>query len=106
MRKGHKRASVRRKRLNSGELDLTLSELAETEAQLKSVQAKLEELRTEAELGKTEERRLAAELEKGRTYLAERVKKNQEMRERLHGLESKITVLSEMERSHQGYFKG
>ncbi|NLY91997.1 MAG: chromosome segregation protein SMC [Firmicutes bacterium] len=88
------------------ELDLINHELAETQAQGQALQAKLEELRKEAESSKAEERRLAGELEKSRTYLAQRSQKNQELRERLHGLESKITVLSEMERSHQGYFHG
>ena len=89
-----------------GELDLAVEELAETEARLRTVQANLEELRKAAELGKAEERRLAAELEKHKTYLAERVQKNQEMRERLRGIESKITILSELERSRQGYYHG
>jgi chromosome segregation protein len=88
------------------ELDLANQEIAATEGQLQSLQAKLKELGEEADSVKKEERCLAEELEKHRIYLTERVQKNQEMRERLHGLESKITVLNEMERSHQGYFHG
>lgn len=88
------------------ELELTLKEMAETEERLRTIKAKLETLRQEAEEAKAEERQLAAALQKHQTYLAERVQKNQEIRERLRGLESKITVLTEMERSHQGYYQG
>ncbi|HEY8391852.1 MAG TPA: chromosome segregation protein SMC [Capillibacterium sp.] len=88
------------------ELDMICQELAEMEGQKQALQAKLEELRQAAETEKAEERRLAGELERKRAYLAQQSQKNQELRERLRGLESKITVLSEMERSHQGYFHG
>jgi chromosome segregation protein len=87
-------------------LDLVVEELAETEERLRTVQASLEELRKVAKQGKAEESKLAAELEKHQTYLAERVQKNQELRERLRGIESKITILSELERSYQGYYHG
>lgn len=88
------------------ELDLTVKEMTATEERLNLLKANLEALRREAEENKAEERRLADELQRHQTYLAERVQKNQEMRERLRGLESKITILSEMERSHQGYYQG
>lgn len=88
------------------ELDLAVKEMAETEERLNAIKAKLETLRDEAEQAKTEERQLAAAIQKHQAYLEERVQKNQEIRERLRGLESKITVLTEMERSHQGYYQG
>ena len=88
------------------ELDLAVKEMAETEERLNAIKAKLETLRNEAEQAKSEERQLAAAIQKHQAYLEERVQKNQEIRERLRGLESKITVLTEMERSHQGYYQG
>lgn len=88
------------------ELDLAAKEIAETEECLRAIQAQMERLRQKAAQAKAEERQLAAAIQNHQTYLAERVQKNQEIRERLHGLESKITVLTEMERSHQGYYQG
>ena len=88
------------------ELDLIAKEMAETKERLNGIQAQLDGLRQEAEQVKTEERQLAAALQKHQTFLAGQAQKNQEIRERLRGVESKITILTEMERSHQGYYQG
>ena len=73
------------------ELDLAVKEMAETEERLNAIKAKLETLRNEAEQAKSEERQLAAAIQKHQAYLEERVQKNQEIRERL-GAGSKMVL--------------
>lgn len=53
-----------------------------------------------------EEKGLRAEQKQIQDYLERQAKKNQELRERIRTVESKITILSEMEREHQGYNQG
>ena len=54
---------------------------------------------------KSKKNALAEEIENHNIYLTRQVENNQEIRERLHGW-NRNYLLTEMERSHQGYFQG
>ncbi|NLW56684.1 MAG: chromosome segregation protein SMC [Firmicutes bacterium] len=88
------------------ELEALHRELAEKAEQIKEGQRRLQELQQQLADVKEQEKALAEEVNKNQTYLVRQVENNQELRGRLHGLESKLTLLTEMERSHQGYFQG
>ncbi len=88
------------------ELEEIAKELAVTDQRIYKAKDKLNALRQQLDVVKNQEEKLAAELKKRQSYLLNQVEKNQEMRERLRGLESKLTLLTDMERGHQGYFQG
>lgn len=88
------------------ELEGIIKELAEGAERIKEGQNRLNKLQQQLETVKNQEKALAAEVNKRQSYLLSQVDKNQDLRGRLHGLESKLTLLTEMERSHQGYFHG
>ena len=98
--RGEKEAEVR------AELAELQQELAESAERIKEGKQRLQELQQQLVAVKEEEKTLAEEMTKYQSYLTRQVENNQELRGRLHGLESKLALLTEMERSHQGYFQG
>lgn len=82
------------------------AELAEQIEKKNRLQEKITEAGQRRAALEEEEKRLRAEQEKTQKYLETQAKKNQELRERVRAVESRLTILAEMEREHQGYNQG
>lgn len=82
------------------------AELVENEQKSSLLQAKIDEVQKNLQKMEEEGKNLRSELEKNRSYLKQQAEKNQEFRDKIRAVESRITVLSEMEREHHGYHQG
>lgn len=116
------RLSTLKQGLNEGNLqnEYRRERVKELQDQLELCQRDLTELRVNAEKMKAEistaqdhlsalakkEAEITDEMQKNRAYLSNQEEKNQEIRNKLRGVESKITFLEELEKSHGGYFQG
>lgn len=87
-------------------LELIDTELVETEEKMEMIRKELESVRERHRLLVSEAEKLRSERKKTESYLRNQEEKNQKIREKLRGIESRMTILEEMEKSHQGYFQG
>lgn len=75
-------------------------------AESSALQKRIEEAEENLRRMEEEEKNLRSALEKSRAYLKQQAEKNQELREKIRAVESRIILFSEMEREHHGYHQG
>ncbi|NLY89243.1 MAG: chromosome segregation protein SMC [Firmicutes bacterium] len=100
---GFRREKIEEYRESLENLTVELTDYTEKK---KLIQVKLIEAEQRKTALEEEEKNLRAEQAKTQNYLEAQVKKNQELRDKIRAVESRITILSEMEREHQGYNQG
>jgi len=87
-------------------LELIIKDQKELEEKIKRLETNLDSSRKQLG-GLVHDEKVGLEkLNQARTYLVNREEKNQEIRNKLRGIESKINFLEEMDKNHQGYFHG
>jgi chromosome segregation protein len=87
-------------------LENLVAELADYTEKKTLIQAKIIDAQQKKAALEEEEKNLRAEQAKTQNYLETQARKNQEVREKIRAIESKITILAEMERERQGYNQG
>lgn len=99
---------VRREKIEEGKENLAnlTAELAEQTGKKALIQAEIADARQRKAALEEEEKNLQAEQAKTHNHLEAQARKNQEIRDKIRALESKITILAEMEREHEGYNPG
>ena len=88
------------------QLDLCQKELTEVKANAEKIKSEITAINDHLSALARQEAEVTDELQKNRAYLANQEEKNQEIRNRLRGVESKIALLEELEKNHGGYFQG
>ncbi|HEY8344547.1 MAG TPA: chromosome segregation protein SMC [Bacillota bacterium] len=88
------------------QLDLCHRELTELKANAEKVKSEMAAANDHLSALVRQEAEVTDELQKTRAYLTNQAEKNQEIRNQLRGVESKIALLEELEKNHGGYFQG